>query len=200
MKHSIKHSDSQKAAQKRQAFETHLFPLMDRLYSTALSMTKDPLDAEDLVQTTYLKAHRHFGQFKQGSNFRAWMYRILTNNFINEYRKKKQKPTQVDFEKTVARWANDNTREVDSDSASDLHMEYRELFDDSITAALDKLPEHYRIPVLLCDMNELKYREIAEILHCPIGTVMSRIRRGRQKLASSLKDYAAANGYVKTSN
>lgn len=196
MKNIFKNTLGNKTEQKRKDFEAVVFPLMDRLYTTALSMTKDPLDAEDLVQETYLRAYRFFHSFKRGTNFGAWMYRILTNNYINVYRGKKREPLQVDFETTCVTFANEYTSEIDKNKVADLNANYDEVFDDSITAALDKLPEQYRMAVMLCDVNELNYKEIAEVVGCPIGTVMSRLSRGRKMLAKFLKPYAEANGYV----
>ncbi|NIR47620.1 sigma-70 family RNA polymerase sigma factor [candidate division KSB1 bacterium] len=178
--------------QKRRDFEALAFPVMDRLYITAFAMTKDPIDAEDLVQETYFKAYRCFHSFKLGTNFYAWAYRILTNTFINGYRKQKSKPPRVNFEAIC--------ENISQEDGGEFDVTQEELFDDSITAALDELPEMYRTVVLLCDVNELKYKEIAEILNCPIGTVMSRLSRARKKLAKSLHGYAQANGYVDRSN
>lgn len=177
-------------------FEHSALPLMDLLYSTALRMTKNPFDAEDLVQETYLKAYRFFHRFKPGSNIRGWMLRILTNNFINIYRSKKREPSRMDFEITSATIPLNGKTGDEKIHSDGLVEKYEELFDDSITAALDKLPEQYRMVVLLSDVNDLKYKEIAEVLGCPVGTVMSRLNRGRKMLAKSLKLYAATNGYV----
>ena len=187
------------SSKRSQQFEALTFPLMDKIYSTALRMTRDQLDAEDLTQTTYLKAYRFFHRFESGTNFNAWMFRILTNNFINEYRIKKKMPTRVNFETTCATHPKEDTGEFDRNRGFGLTKNYEELFDDTITAALDRLPEEYRIVVLLSDVNDLKYKEIAEVLGCPIGTVMSRLNRGRKILARSLKKYAATNGFAKHS-
>jgi len=180
-----------------QQFGNLAFPLMDSLYGTALRMTRDQLDAEDLTQTTYLKAYRFFHRFESGTNFNAWIFRILTNNFINEYRIKKKTPIRVNFETTCATHPKENTGEFDRDRGFGFTENCEELFDDTITAALDRLPEEYRIVVLLSDVNDLKYKEIAEVLGCPIGTVMSRLSRGRKMLARALKKYAVTNGFMK---
>ena len=174
-------------AQKLKEFEAVALPLMDRLYGAALTMTRVKLDAEDLVQETYMKAWRYFDKFEVRRNFRSWIFRILTNNFINVCRTKKLQPLQSNFETTCATFADEDPKEIDKNNAASLCVNYQELFDDSITAALEELPEHYRMVVLLCDVSDLKYTEIAEVLNCPIGTVMSRIHRGRQMLAKSLK-------------
>lgn len=193
---SLKESVAENSAKMLQEFEDLTFPLMGRLYSTALTMTRDKLDAEDLVQETYMKAWRYFDKFEVRRNFRSWIFRILTNNFINVCRTKKLQPLQSNFETTCATFADEDPKEIDKNNAASLCVNYQELFDDSITAALEQLPEHYRMVVLLCDVSDLKYNEIAEVLNCPIGTVMSRIHRGRQMLAKSLKQDAEANGYV----
>ena len=184
------------SSKRSQQFEALTFPLMDRLYSTAVRMTRDQLDAEDLVQDTYLKAYRFFHRFQPGTNFRVWMFRILTNNFISDYNDKKRQPMQSNFETTCAIFANRYTNEINNNNAPDLNADYHELFDDTISAALGKLPEDYRVVILLCDVNNLTYKEIAKILNRPIGTVMSRLNRGRRMLAKFLKRYAQANGYA----
>ncbi len=179
-----------------QDFESLAYPLLDRLYVTALRMRKNQLDAEDLVQDTFMKAWRCFHAFEPGTNFRAWIFRILTNNYINQYSKKKKQPFRADFEYTCLRHADVDAREMVLKNTSIRYEDYHELFDDCITAALDKLPEHYRSAVLLSDMRGLRYKEIAELLDCPIGTVMSRLSRGRQMLAKELKAYAEVSGYL----
>ncbi|NIP23944.1 MAG: sigma-70 family RNA polymerase sigma factor, partial [Phycisphaerae bacterium] len=182
-----KHKDS-----RLKEFESLIYPLLDQLYFTALRMSRNLLDAEDLVQDTYVKAWQHFHKFEHGTNFYAWIRRILTNNFINQYRKKKRQPLRKDFEYTCRCHAQGDARETVPGNTFNMDENYHELFDDSITAAMDKLPEHYRSTVLLSDVRGLKYKEIAELLDCPIGTVMSRLNRGRRLLAKKLKAYAKA--------
>ena len=177
-------------------FEALALPLMNQLYCTALRLTRDPMDAEDLVQNTYLKAWQYFHRFELGTNFKAWTLKILTNMFIDSYNNKKSRPSRSDFENTCAIFASQDTSEIDVNNASDLNADYHELFDDSIAAALEKLPGYYRVVILLCDVNDLTYKEIAKILNCPIGTVMSRLNRSRRMLAKHLKGYAQANGYA----
>ncbi len=168
---------------------------VDNLYSLALRMTRNVLDAEDLVQETALKAYRYFDKFDLGTNFRAWIYRILTNNFINSYRKNKKMPTRVEMENVSFRleqkdagfWSNLNDRSN--------RFEYEDLFDDDINEAIDKLPDEYKMVVLFSDVEGLSYKEIAEIIEHPIGTVMSRLHRGRKMLQKSLSKYAKENGY-----
>ncbi len=182
--------------QNRKDFEALVFPLMNQLYTTALTLTRDSSEAEDLVQDTYLKAYRFFHLFTLGTNFRAWMFRILTNNFINDYRTKKKQPTRVDFESTTITLADEHPEETYNDKSTKLNADYHDFFDDSITTALDKLPEHFRIVLLLSDVSDLKYQEIAEYLSCPIGTVMSRLSRSRKLMAAQLKQYAGSYGYA----
>ncbi|MFQ5652661.1 MAG: sigma-70 family RNA polymerase sigma factor [bacterium] len=183
-----------------QQFENLAFPLMDSLYGTALGMTRDRLDAEDLVQVTYMKAYRFFHRFETGTNFRAWIFRILTNSFITQYNNKKSEPVRVDFETAMMTVPQEDTSELENEEEFGLSGNYDDLFDDPVTAALDRLPMEYRLAVLLADVNELKYKEIAAALDCPIGTVMSRISRGRKILSRVLRSYAAQNGLTQDSN
>ena len=184
----------------RQQFESLAQPSMVRLYSTALRMTRNQLDAEDLVQNTYLKAYRFLHRFQPGTNFQAWMFRILTNNFNTEYRIKKRMPERVDFDKICVMLPQENKSEPVGNPGFEFIENYEELFDDTIASAPDKLPEEYRIVVILCDVCSLKYKEIAEALDCPPGTVMSRLSRGRKMLARSLRKYAVANGFTNSIN
>lgn len=181
----------------RTRFEELAFPLMDRLFNTALRLTGARPDAEDLVQETYLKAYRSFYRFQPGSNFSAWMYRILINNFINHYRRRQKQPVRVNFETALAIELRSDFRRATKHEGIDWRETYAELFDDTISRALYRLPVEYRLVVLLSDVNQLMYKEIAQVLGCPIGTVMSRLSRGRQKLAEILKGYAIENGFIK---
>ena len=184
MQKSLNQSVADVSSSMPQQFENLAFPLMDSLYGTALRMTMDQLDAEDLTQTTYLKAYRFFHRFESGTNFNAWMFRVLTNNFNTEYRSKKRMPERVDFETTCATFPKEDTSEFDRNRRFGFTENYEELFDDTIV-------------VILCDVCSLKYKEIAAALDCPQGTVMSRLSRGRKMLARSLKKYAATNGFMK---
>jgi len=186
-----KHSGSRE--QKHRDFEELAYPLMDRIYSTALRLVRNETEAEDLVQTTFLKAWRFFDKFERGTNFKGWIFRILMTTFINDYRKKKRQPFRADFEK-VSLTFEDKSKKRWQDY--DRTLTYGEIFDDKITQALDKLPEHFRIVVLLADVNDLSYKEIAAIVKIPMGTVMSRLFRGRKMLMQQLKGYAHKNGYV----
>ena len=184
-----------KAKDKRYEFDILFREHLHGLYGLALRMTRNELDAEDLVQETALKAFRYFDRFEPGTNFRAWLYRILTNNYINLYRKAQKTPGSVELasvsykleEPGVAFWDQLDNRMYGFD--------YQDVFDDEINAAIDRLPEEYRLVVLLSDVEGFSYKEIAKFLKCPIGTVMSRLHRGRKMLQKSLQRYAAQNGY-----
>ena len=192
MLHFQKNAHSLKKKQKD--FEKRAFPLMDQLFRTALYLTQDEIEAEDLTQLTYLRAWKYYDQFDSDTNFRAWIFRILRNNFINEYRRAKRRPLRDDFDRVAPYLA-----AVDEKGGLNFAVEaeeYEDIFDDTISEALNKVPEHYRSVVLLSDVSNLPYKEIAEVLQCPIGTVMSRLHRGRTMLARSLKSYAHSNGYV----
>ncbi len=165
------------------------------LFSLALRMTHNQLDAEDLVQETAMKAFRYFYRFDRGTNFRAWVYRILTNNFINNYRRKKKAPTQVELEDVAFKLDEEGAGFWDRLDDRNNGFEYADLFDDEINHAIDRLPDEYKIVVLLSDVESLSYKEIAEIINRPIGTVMSRLHRGRKMLQKSLARYAEENGY-----
>lgn len=168
---------------------------IDGLYNLALRMTRNPLDAEDVIQETAYKAYRYFDRFNKDTNFKAWVYRILTNTFINHYRKVKRRPTGIDVEEIAYKLQDDNTGYWDDLADRNNDYDYREVFDDEINHAIDRLPEEYRIVVLLCDVEGMSYQEISEIIGRPIGTVMSRLHRGRRILQRSLTKYAREHGY-----
>lgn len=196
MRISFKKDKRIHSQQKHKNFEALAFPFKNQIYGAALRMTKHPLDAEDLVQDTYLKAYRFFHRFEPGTNIHAWMSRILTNHFITNYNHKKREPARVDFEETCTTLPVEKTWEDFENQTLDSMENYDDLFDDKITTALDRLPEYYRIVVLLCDVSEFKYKEIAEALNIPIGTVMSRLYRGRKMLARFLSSYAVKIGFL----
>ena len=169
---------------------------MPSLYSAALRMTRNPADAEDLVQETYLRAYRGFGGFEEGTNLKAWLYRILTNTFINRYRAKKRRPEETDFDDVedfyLYRRLGGLEEARQNRSAED---ELMDLFPEAeVKDAVESLPENFRLPVLLADVEGFSYKEIAEILDIPIGTVMSRLHRGRKALQKALYDFAAERG------
>ena len=173
-------------------FAEDAMPLMDGLYSAAMRMTRNATDAEDLVQETYLKAFNAYERFETGTNLKAWMYRILTNSYINAYRKKQRRPEESDIDDIedlyLYRRLGGAESAVLSRSAED---ELLEMFgEDEVKLALEDLPEHYRMPILLADVEGFAYKEIAEILDVPIGTVMSRLHRGRKQLQKRLYSFA----------
>lgn len=173
-------------------------PFMSPLYSAALRMTRNPADAEDLVQETYLKAYRAYDSFRAGTNLKAWLYRILTNTFINSYRSKRRHPEETELEEVedfyLFRRLGGLEAAAAGRSAEDVVLE--SITDDAVKQALESLPESFRMAVLLADVEGFSYKEIAEIMDVPIGTVMSRLHRGRRALEKALHDYGMANGLV----
>ena len=178
------------------AFAEQAMEYMPQLYSTALRMTHNASDAEDLVQETYLKAYKGFAGFEQGTNLRAWMFRILTNTYINSYRSKKRRPDETELDDVEDFYLYRRMGGLEaaraSRSAEDELMDY--FTDSDVQAAIDALPESYRLAVLLSDVEGLSYKEIAEDLDIPIGTVMSRLHRGRKTLQNQLHDFAIEKG------
>jgi RNA polymerase sigma-70 factor (ECF subfamily) len=169
---------------------------MNQLYSAALRYTKNPSDAQDLVQDTYAKAYVSFHQFEPGTNLKAWLYRILTTTFINTYRKDQRRPQLSDQELEDWQIADASSHTSDQGkSAEDVVLE--NLPDSDIKRALAEIPEEFRIAVYLADVEGFSYKEIAEIVGVPTGTVMSRLHRGRKQLREKLTDYARELGYVK---
>ncbi|MCH7788897.1 MAG: sigma-70 family RNA polymerase sigma factor [Acidobacteria bacterium] len=173
-------------------------PLMDTLYSGALRMTRNRSDAEDLLQETYLKAYRAFGSFTDGTNLKAWMYRILTNTYINMYRAKQRRPEQIELvegeEFYLYHRLSGGDRAVLGRSTEDQILDW--VTSAEVVDALDALPDGYREAVLLADVEEFSYKEIAEMLDIPIGTVMSRIHRGRKRLQQLLYEFGSERGLV----
>ena len=169
---------------------------MPSLYSAALRMTRNPADAEDLVQETYLRAYRGFGGFSEGTNLKAWLYRILTNTFINRYRAKKRRPEETDFDDVEDFYLYRRLGGLEEARAGrSAEDELMDLFPEAeVKDAVESLPENFRMAVLLADVEGFSYKEIAEILEIPIGTVMSRLHRGRKLLQKRLYDFAAARG------
>jgi RNA polymerase sigma-70 factor (ECF subfamily) len=186
----------------RAGFVEAASPYMDALYSAAMRMTRNRADAEDLVQETYLRAYRGYDRFEEGTNLRAWLYRILTNTFINSYRAKQRRPEESDLGDVedlylYRRLGGMETAELGR-SAEDTLLDT--VTDTEVKAALDALPEQFRVAVLLADVEGFSYKEIAEMLDIPIGTVMSRLHRGRKALQRTLADYALDRGLVPASN
>lgn len=178
-----------------EAFEAEALEHVDRLYGAALGMTRNPADAEDLVQETYAKAFAARESFKIGTNLKAWLYRILTNTFISQYRKAQRSP-KLSNDDEVTDWQLANAASHDATGLRSAEMEALDRIPDGVVAnAVAQLPENYRLAVWLSDVEGFSYKEIAEIMDTPIGTVMSRLNRGRGKLRESLAEYAAEHGF-----
>jgi RNA polymerase sigma-70 factor, ECF subfamily len=179
-------------------FAEQAMPFMDAIYSAALRLTRNPSDAEDLVQETYLKAYRGFGGFQEGTNLRAWLYRILTNTFINTYRAKKRRPEESELDEIEDLYLYRRLGGLEAAtvgrSAEDELMDW--FTDGEVKEAVEELPETFRLAVLLADVEGFSYKEIAEILDIPIGTVMSRLHRGRKALQRRLYEFAESRRLV----
>jgi len=177
-------------------FERDVLPLLPGLYGAALRMTRNPTDAEDLLQETTLRAYRGFASFQEGTNLKAWLYRILTNSFINTYRKRQREPQTVDGPDDIEDWFlfdRLGSRNVERSAEEDV---LASIPDSEVAAALESIPENFRMAVLLADVEGFSYKEIAEIMDVPIGTVMSRLHRGRKALEKALYAVAKERGLV----
>jgi RNA polymerase sigma-70 factor (ECF subfamily) len=179
---------------KQQEFEAEALPHMDILYNFALRTTGNEDDARDLMQETYLKAYRFWDKYEQGTNIRAWLFRIMKNSYINRYRKETREPDTVEYGDVDNFY---DTIRAESTDTNDLQQKlFGNLLGDEVTEALQSLPEDFRTVVILCDIEGLTYEEIAEFLDCPIGTVRSRLHRGRKLLQTKLFDYAKSRGLL----
>jgi len=175
-------------------FTNETLPHRNALYNYALKISGNSDDAQDLVQETYYKAYRYFDKFQTGTNSKAWMFMILKNSFINDYRKSKREPYKLDYEQIQNFYENVKS---DRSQTNNLDTEYfNNLIDDEMTAAIDQLPTKMREVFLLCDLDGNSYEETAELVGCPIGTVRSRLHRARLMLQETLLDYAKNKGYL----
>jgi RNA polymerase sigma-70 factor (ECF subfamily) len=179
---------------KHREFEQQALPHMDVLYNYGLRMTGNSDDARDLLQETFLKAYRFWDKFEQGTNLRAWLFRIMKNTYINLYRKESKEPNKVDYDEIEEYY--DIVRDEASDPNDLQEKIFGQLLDDDVSKALESLPEEFRTVVILCDIEGLAYEEIAEFLQIPVGTVRSRLHRGRKLLYTRLYDYAKDRGMI----
>jgi RNA polymerase sigma factor (sigma-70 family) len=176
-----------------QIFEEEFLPHLDAMYNFAFRLAMDEDDAKDLVQDTYMKAYRFIHSFQQGTNSKAWLYRILKNSFINDYRKKSKEPSKVDYQEVESYY---NSEKVNDNRTSDLRQEsVKDLIGDEVSIALNSLAVDFRTVIILCDIEGFTYEEMAEILDIPLGTVRSRLHRARNLLKEKLAGYATSMGY-----
>jgi RNA polymerase sigma-70 factor (ECF subfamily) len=184
----------------RKEFEQLALQHLDPLYSAALRLTKNDRDAEDLVQDTFLRAFRFFDKFERGTNLKAWLFKILTNTFINSYRRRAKERSVVDGTERETVQDRFMSREATDFAANPEQFLFDRLLSDDVLRAIDELPIDFRMTVILADLQEFSYKEIAEVLDCPVGTVMSRLYRGRKLLQKSLQHHAKDMGILKNTD
>jgi len=178
-------------------FEQAAMPYLDALYNTAYRMTRNAQDAEDLVQETYLKAYRSYDRFEAGTNLKAWLFKILKNSFINEYRRRQHIPPQSDFSEIEDSFESQVSDEVTRHMPNPEQDLLEDVLDEDVQRAIDGLPVDYRMVVVLADLEGFSYKEISDILEIPVGTVMSRLYRGRRLLERTMLEYAREHGYLR---
>jgi RNA polymerase sigma-70 factor (ECF subfamily) len=183
-----------KKSEKHREFEREALPHTDLLYNYALRMTNNPADADDLLQETFLKAYRFWDKYEPGTNIRAWLFRIMKNSYINRYRKETKEPTTVDYGEVENFYTSVKDRASESNDLQETL--YGNLLDDDVASAVADLPEDFRTVVILCDIEGLSYEEIADFVDIPLGTVRSRLHRGRKLLREQLLSYARKRGYI----
>src|SRR5712664_42262 len=188
--------DFRRTNRSKQEFETLALSHLDPLYSAALRLTKNERDAEDLVQDTCMRAFRFFDKFERGTNMKAWLFKILTNTFINRYRRKVKERNVVEGSERDAVHERFISRDATDFAANPEQYLFDRLLSDDVLRAIDGLPINFRLVVILADLQEFSYKEIAEILDCPVGTVMSRLFRGRKLLQKTLREYALGQGVL----
>jgi RNA polymerase sigma-70 factor (ECF subfamily) len=184
-------------AEQRERFEREALVHLDLLYNSAVQMTRNAADAQDLVQDTFVKAFRFFDKYKAGTNCKAWLFRIMKNNFINSFRKQSRQPVRVDFNDVEPTLKAKQSADKSADRKGPVTHRFDELVEDDIKRALDHLPFEFRMATVLCDIEGLSYQEIAGIMDCPIGTVRSRLSRARRFLQRRLRGFALDRGIIK---
>ena len=183
--------------EKAKVFDGEFYPHIDSMHNFAYRLTFDEDDAKDLVQDTYLKAFRFIESFQEGTNAKAWLFRILKNNFINDFRKKSKEPSKVDYQEVESYY---NSDDVNKSITTDLRVDtLKDMMGDEVSTALNTLDVDFRTVIILCDLEGFKYDEMARILDIPIGTVRSRLHRARNLLRENLRLYAKTMGYIKKS-
>ncbi len=181
-------------SEKYQIFNKEFMPHIDAMYNFAYRLTNDEDDANDLIQDTYLKAFRFINSFQEGTNAKAWLFRILKNSFINDYRKKSKEPSKVDYQEVETVY--NSVEDAEFESTTDLRLEsVQDMIGDEVALALNGLPIDFRTVIILCDIEGFTYEEMAKILDIPIGTVRSRLHRARNLLKEKLRSYAKSMGY-----